>query len=182
MNIDDYVKSAFVSFEYLLIAIDSCAYCPPMAEERMAISELRKLEGRKIILLETTESVAKEMKGMISNRLLRKPLEDSLIAGTNIDEGKRKAIKEILFPAKSNLKKSDQSDVEHIVQACSCGFNLFVTFNLKHLIGDEGKIRDKIYNEFKLYIVTPRECLEIVKKLEKMEFFGDIRGEFLDRF
>ena len=152
------------SLAYIGIMIDSCAFHPPIPDEKKAMEELWKLDEQEIIQLEIAEATDEEMmnapprfRDRVNSRICSRDMSN-----TGEEQRKIREISDILFPGKIKMTDSDKVDVRNIFVANKYGIDFFVTFDKKHIL----KKADSIKKQFNLKVVTPRQCLDvIVRKL-----------------
>ena len=142
--------------------IDSCAFHPPISDEKKAMEKLWKLDEQEIIQLEIAEATDEEMinaplrfRERLNSRICARDM-----ANTNEEERKIREIRDILFPGKIKLTDSDKMDVRNVFVASKYSINFFVTCDKNHLLKKADSIKDK----FNLKVFTPCQCLDIIEK------------------
>jgi len=146
------------------IFFDANSFYPPQEKEKIAMTELEKIIYR-------TEDITLEIPYSVRNELSKAPkwiqtkISQSIYTlPRNLVDEEKKTQREILlllFGTLQNLKGNQINDAIHIFEAQKYGCRYFVTLDKKHILSK----RTDIEKRFNLKIVTPSECLEIVKKL-----------------
>jgi len=144
------------------IFIDSCAFHPPQASEKTAVSELFKLKEEGKISDLISYKVDQEL-SKAPSRIARQRIGKiyTMPVSLTIDERKTQLeIRNLLFGDKQKLKSNERNDVDNIFEAQKYGYMYFVTLDKNHILSKTAQIEKR----FKMKVVTPSECLREIKE------------------
>jgi len=148
---------------HISIMIDSCAFYPPIADEKQAMERLWELDAQGIIQLEIAEATDEEMmnapprfRDRVNSRFYSRDMADTSEEQKRISE-----IQKILFPGKMQLADNDKVDVRNIFVATKYAIDFFVTFDKKHLISKAELIK----NDLNVQVLTPIQCVDRISQL-----------------
>lgn len=151
---------------HYIVFIDSCAFYPPQKDEKLAIDKLFALDEDGIIQLQIVEATDEEMQKAPSK--LRDRVNSRIFAldkiGTQEERERLADIKRLLFPQGGILNDNEERDVRNLFCAKKYGCCIFVTVDKNHILTKASLIKE----QFKMEVVTPTQCLEIV--LNRMEW------------
>ena len=143
---------------HVFIAFDACGLGPPEESEKQAVEELLALIDEHEVQCDIPEDVAGEVD---QHRRAREKRRGRIISCNPQIGGKWfLEVQRILFGTKTDLSPNEINDVRILLNAYHHLCSYFVTFDKKHILSKRDEIKARLGFE----VVTPSECLAILRE------------------
>lgn len=146
----------------LSLFFDTCAFHPPIPNERKATDDILSLVEAEEIPLALPRRVDKELMrapSFVRAKALVLPFTRELSPSSS-DQEREKLVGEILFPGLQHLKPNQINDVDNVAEAKKYDCCYFVTFDKKDILSKAPEILQKL----NMHVVSPSKCLRIIKE------------------
>ncbi|MEA3351423.1 MAG: type II toxin-antitoxin system VapC family toxin [Chloroflexota bacterium] len=143
---------------YVFVSFDSCAFFPPVKEEKLATEKLLTLIEERQIQFSIPEAVLEETSRAPDRvrKIAHAQIYDYDLFTTQDEQRELSEVKIMLFKTIDGISQGNVNDARNLLCAKKYGSTYFVTFDKKHILSKRVEIKSKLGFE----VVTPRECLE----------------------
>ena len=147
----------------IYVCFDSCGFAPPIQEEKQAVAQLLALgeEHHDQVIIGVPQAVSEETSQAPdrARRIAQAQIYDLDLFTTQGEQQELLEVRILLFGTPTGLSSGKVNDARNLLCAKKYCCTYFVSFDRNHILSKRDEIKSKLGFE----VVTPSECLRILR-------------------